>query len=161
MSQLMIKQGQLHNFAWNVYIDGCGTLMGRNGETVQQQGENGVWVFQPSQQDSAGDGLAFHSRRLVLLLAVSAPRFRDLPHRAGDSQPQRGVEVLPSWWAGKYSITLCFIQLLHLQAWVSAKETQTSCLNVLIYVFKSTQYAHNRAESPGLNYKYHTKLHQD
>lgn len=32
MSQLMIKQGQLHNFPWNVYVDGCGTLTGRNGK---------------------------------------------------------------------------------------------------------------------------------
>lgn len=32
MSQLMIKWGQLHNFPWNVYVDGCGTLTGRNGK---------------------------------------------------------------------------------------------------------------------------------
>lgn len=32
MSELMIKWGQLHNFHWNVYVDGCGTLTGRNGK---------------------------------------------------------------------------------------------------------------------------------
>lgn len=28
----MIKRGQLHNFPWNVYVDGCGTLTGWNGK---------------------------------------------------------------------------------------------------------------------------------
>lgn len=28
----MIKQGELHNFPWNVYVDGCGTLTGWNGK---------------------------------------------------------------------------------------------------------------------------------
>lgn len=65
----MIKQGQLHNFPWNVYVDGCGTLTGWNGKNSLTAGRDGVLVMQLPQQGLAGDGLSFCSRRLFPLLA--------------------------------------------------------------------------------------------
>lgn len=156
-SQLMIKQGGLHNFPWNVCVDGCGTLTGWNGKNSLTAGTG--W----------GPGDAAATARLGRRwmgcpsppVSVSAPRSRDLGHRAGGDQPQQVVGVLPPQGAGKYSTAICFIQLVCLQAWVSAKQMQTSCLSVLIYEFKSTQHTYKWAVSPGLTYKCQTKIHQD
>lgn len=73
MSQLMIKRGQLHNFPWNVYVDGCGTLTGRNGKNS------------PTARRGWGPGVAARlSRRWAVLprqeagspLARLSPRFQ-------------------------------------------------------------------------------------
>lgn len=94
----MIKQGQLHNFPWNVCVDGCGTLTGWNGKISLTAGTG--W--------GPGDAavIARLSRRCMgcpsPTVSVSAPRSRDLGHRAGGDQPQQAVGVLPPQGAGKY-----------------------------------------------------------
>lgn len=157
----MIKRGQLHNFPWNVYVEGCGTLTGWNGK-------NGLTAGMGWGPGDAAATARLGRRWAVLLqqeaalpVSMSAPNSRDLGHRAGGDQPQQVVGVLPPQGEGKYSTAVCFIQLVHLQAWVSAKQMQTSCLNVLIYEFKSTQHTYKRAVSPGLTCKCQTKIQHD
>lgn len=97
----MIKRGQLHNFPWNVYIDGCGTLTGWNGKNSLTARTG--W--------GPGDAAATArlGRRWAVLLqqetappvSASAPSSGGLGHRAGGDQPQQVVGVLPSWRAGK------------------------------------------------------------
>lgn len=124
-------------------------------KTVWQHGQDGLQVMQLPQQEMGCPSAAGAAPSV----SVAAPSSRDLGHRAGGDQPQQVVG--PSQRAGKHSSALCFIQLVRLQAGISEKQMQTSCLNVLIYEFKSTQHTYKRAVSPGLTYKCQTKIHQD
>lgn len=152
----------MHNFPGNVCFDGCGTLVGRNGKKNSQMVRRGwgLGVTVAAARSGRRWAVLPWQGAGVPISMFSAPGCRDLGRRAAGRWPWQGGGALPSA-AGEHSVTACFTQLVHLQAWVSAKQMQTSCLSVLIYAFKSTQYTHKRAESPGLTYKCQTKICQD
>jgi len=84
----MIKRGQLHNFPWNVDVDGCGTLAGRNGKnsTTARRG----W----------GPGVTAATAKLGRRQAVLPLQEADPPVRV--SQPQASE----AWGAGLVTASL-------------------------------------------------------
>lgn len=117
MSQLMIKRGQLHNFPWNVYVDGCGTLTGRNGKNspTARRGEGPCvaaapaglgrrWAVLPRQE--AGSPISVSQPqasevRGAGLVTGSLSRVWD-PGRHGEQENTASLRVLYNWFTCRH-----------------------------------------------------------
>ena len=117
MSQLMIKHGPLHNFPWNVYVDGCGTLTGRNGKnspTARRGWGPGAaaatarlgrrWAVLPRQETGAPVSVAQPQASEVWgagLVASSLSRVWESYHH-GEQENTASLCVLYNWFTCRH-----------------------------------------------------------